>query len=472
MSARVRQEPISGDDTVTSRVTPIARLEQTERQASLPVRAGSVAVPLAAVTLTIFWAIEITDYNAPQWWAVTLLLTGVGTAAALIAGLRFAEWAAVVQAIAVGAADRLIREPILGSDVLAATQEALSVLAEGGNPYSHQYATVSTYSSLSPSQFAYLPGELVYYGIANWLTGDIVGIDRWAGIGIAVLLGVLGFVVGPGRAALAASLYATFGMAAYLALDGSNDTSLTFLCLLAVTLLAFSEQWTRYERPLFLASAFVFAWANTFKHFAWVFFVFVIIYLIVSGRNWRTYLGVNVGVAAFVILPFFLTAPKDFIVNVSRLGAHSVIWGLNLWSAINSATGSSNLVPNGLVVSLIDYTATAVLFIFFLRRPATSLAGALTQGAAVLFVLLFLADWTTLRITSLAASCSWRPLHSRRGSTVCRRRCPAEPRLASSRQPQEACDSRLGRGKHTSPDPLVRRLDFQHLRHSTSRRER
>src|SRR5919112_3853471 len=102
---------------------PVAELrEQWERIARL-----------GALALGTFWAIGSTDYEHAQPWIVALLLGGVLCAWAVVRGARFASWATLAHAVAVGYAERIVRKPFVGSDVLAATREALDVFARGGN---------------------------------------------------------------------------------------------------------------------------------------------------------------------------------------------------------------------------------------------------------------------------------------------------------------------------------------------------
>lgn len=369
-----------------ARATPPAEVEGQER-----------TLLLGALALGLFWAIGSTDFEHAQPWIVGLLLLGALCGWAVVRGARFAPWAALAQIVAVGYAERILRKPFVGSDVLAATREAIDVIARGGNPYDHLYVT----NNPPGSSFPYLPGEIAFYAIPNALFGTLQGADKWAGIGIVFLLATLAPAVGPARAALATALYSTFSYAAYRSTDGSNDTSLAFLVVLATVLLAWSAraeltpQRRGQARVLFYASAVAFAWALLFKQFAWLLYPFIAMALRRRGAAWREHVVVSVGLTVLIVLPFALTAPIPFLRNVvGQVSAHPNVWGLNLWAGLQ--TWNSGLIRALIpVIPALGLIALAAVALVLLTRPVEDLGVALFQGLGLLFVALFLARWTT-----------------------------------------------------------------------------
>jgi len=346
---------------------------------------------LATIALGIFHVVESTDFERPQWWTAALLLAGVLLVAAVLRDARAADWAVLGYAVAVGAADRIARAPVPGSDVLAVTREAIGVLFGGGNPYTHTYLS----SNPPASPFPYPPGEILFYAIPELLVGDIRTADAWAGVGIIALLASLAAVIGPARAALATALYGAFGLAAYRSLDGSNDTALAFLVVFASTLLAFALTGGGARRALLIASAVMFSWALLFKQLAWALYPFVLAHLRRRGVDWRLHGLVTLGLTAALLVPFAVLDPAALWRSFSAaLTFHQNVWGLNLWSVLRTiAPGAVDaLAP---YLAPIPVLAMGIAGVFFLRRPAPDLGGALLQGLAVLFVGLFTARWTT-----------------------------------------------------------------------------
>jgi hypothetical protein len=346
---------------------------------------------LSALTLGVFWAIESTDYEHTQWWTAGLLLTAVLIGAALLRGVRFAPWLVLAHAVAVGFADRVVRSPVGGSDVILVTKEAIGVVARGENPYTHYYET-----TIPPgSPFAYLPGELLFHAIPNAIFGGIDRVNQWSGIGVVVLLAALAPLVGPGRAALATALYGTFGLAAYRAMDGSNDTGLGFLLVLATVLLAWSERPSRVSRWFFYGSAIIFGWALGYKQFAALIYPFVLLYLRRRGGAWRGHGAIAIGLPVVATLPFLLVSPTALLsATTAGLTWHTNVWGLNLWAGLQPlAPGLVDAVSPAL--NVLTPLALLGIALAFALRPAASLSISLLQGLALLFAALFLARWTT-----------------------------------------------------------------------------
>jgi hypothetical protein len=342
---------------------------------------------LAALFLGLFWAIGNINYARPQASVFLLFIAGLAAGALLLSGRRIADWAVLGWAAAIGIIDRFAQVAFNGSDVIGVTVEAIHVVTIGGNPYAH------TYHQTRPqgSPFPYLPGEIAWYGLLQRLTGHVVGVDKWAGIGIVLLLAGLAFAAGPGPAALATVLYATFQPAILRSLDGSNDTSLGFLILLAVVLLAAHG---RFRLPvLFYLSAAFFGWALLFKAFAWLIYPFVVNHLRHSGHAWQRYATVGLGMTILVCLPFAATAPTGFVRNVvAGLSFHRRPFGLDIWAAL----GHRSVERIGIQMApVLVVVAVLLLAAIFLRFPAISLGTALLQGCGVVLVALLFARYAT-----------------------------------------------------------------------------
>jgi hypothetical protein len=367
-------------------VDTTARLHETLAESERLLLLGSLA-------LGLFWAIGISFGTM----AVGLLGAGVLIMGAVLYGgsvsARLAPWATLVYAAIVGVADRLHRTPIIYSDVMNVTQEAIRTLARGQDPYTHTYLSSRPAGTVG---FVYPPGEIAFYAIPNAIWGHIQGTDRWAGIGIVLLLAGLALRVGPVPAAIATALYGTFSAASFRALDGSNDTGLGLLVVLAVALLAMSERGGRGSRALFYASAIAFAWALLFKQFAWFLYPFVAAYLWRRDSEWLHYVGVSLAVVVLAVVPFLLMAPLDFVHDVLVGGAtyHKNVWGVNIWAALepDAPRVIHALAPYLVVVPVL---AVALVMAAVLVRPASNLGFSLFRGLGALFVALYLARWTT-----------------------------------------------------------------------------
>jgi hypothetical protein len=324
-----------------------------------------------------------------RWWTPVFVLLGAGVGWAAFQRGRGAGWIVLTYAAAVGVLDRIVRVPFLESDVMPATDEAIRTLRQGQNPYTHFYL-----STIPPGYpFPYPPGEVLFYAIPKAVFGQISDVDRWAGIVIVLLLASLAFSVGTSRAALATALYATFGLAAFLALDGSNDTSLALLLTAAIVLLAWSERGLPCDRFAFLASAVAFSWALLFKQFAWVIYPFILLHLIRSGRDWRRHALVTLVPFGVLMLFFALQDPAGFVGNVVAGTTHPDVFGINLWAGFAAIAPGLNQAVNPWI-TILGVLAIAITAVPLLLRPGVHLGTAVMQGLAVLFVVLFFARWT------------------------------------------------------------------------------
>jgi len=343
----------------------------------------------AAILAGLFWCVGGIDVEAPQLDRVLLLVAG-----AVLLGLSlrghdqgpFIVWYAFL----IGASERFSRTPLLdGSDVLRATQEAIVNLLQGLNPY-----TVPLTSTIPPgSPLVYPPGELLWYLPAHIWFGDLTRVDTVAGILLTAAIGAAGLRAGWERVALPAMLYATWGIGAFRAIDGSNDVSASFLVVLALAILVFADRDTRLGRLAFVLSAVVFGWAVAFKQFAVVILPLVLRHLAVAGREWRRYGLISVATIAVFVIPFLVWDPAAFLSQqVAVLTFHNNVWGANLLAMLQQYTDVSGWLPFFFAAEIL---VTLVTFALLLRARLPTIGAATFGGCAAILIALLLAKWTT-----------------------------------------------------------------------------
>lgn len=346
---------------------------------------GAVA---AAILLGVLWSVGGIDQSAPQLERMALLGAGL-----LLFGLGVAGRAhpvmAAVYALAIAAAERFGREPFYGSDVLKATTEAIEVFLSGANPYAHLMQ--STYPVGSP--FVYPPGEFLFYLPSYLLTYDITRVDTITGILSVGLIVLAGFRVGWDRVALPAMLYATWGIGAFRAVDGSNDVSASFLVIVALVSLTFADPHSRPGRVAFVLSAVALGWAVAFKQFAVVIAPLVIRHIAVSGREWRRYGVISAGTAAAFILPFLLWDPEAFLSQqVAAVTFHKELWGINLPNLVARYEDVEPLYP---LFFAGEVLLTLLGFALALRMRLGTIGIAALGGCGVVLIALLFARWSS-----------------------------------------------------------------------------
>ena len=343
----------------------------------------------AAILAGLFWCVGGIELNAPQLDRVALLIAG---AVLLGLSLRGADQGPFIcwYAFLIGASERIPRIPLLdGSDVLRATQEALVNLLQGLDPY-----TVPLTSTIPPgSPLVYPPGELLWYLPAHLLFGDLTRVDTVAGILTTAAIGVAGFRAGWDRVALPAMLYATWGIGAFRAVDGSNDVSAAFMVVLALAILVFAGHDTRAGRIAFVLSAVALGWAVAFKQFAIVILPLVLRHLAVAHRDWRRYGLISLATIAVLVVPFLVWDAGAFLSQqLETLTFHQETWGANLLALLQEYVDVTPLVPIFFAAEII---VTLVAFALFLRARLATIGVATFAGCGVILVALLLARWTT-----------------------------------------------------------------------------
>jgi hypothetical protein len=343
----------------------------------------------AALLAGLFWCVGGIDLNAPGLDRMAALIVG---AVLLAVGLRGRDVGALtaLYAVFIAVSERLSRTPFLdGSDVLRATQEAIGNLLRGMNPYA-----VPLTSTIPPgSPLVYPPGELAWYLPAHLLFGDITRVDTWAGILTTAAIAAVGLRAGWDRVVLPAMLYATWGIGAFRAIDGSNDVSAAFMVVLGLALLAFADRGTRTGRVCFVLSAIALGWAVAFKQFAIVVLPLVVRHLGVAGRDWRRYLLISLGTVAVFVLPFLLWDPRAFLgQQVATLTFHTEVWGANLPSLLQQYIDVTALLP---LFFLAEIVVTIAALGLALRARIPTIGVAALAGCGVILIALLLARWTT-----------------------------------------------------------------------------
>jgi hypothetical protein len=188
-------------------------------------------------------------------------------------------------------------------------------------------------------------------------------------------------------------LYAVWGIAAFRTTDGGNDVSGAFLVVVALVALAFAHRAGMPGRVALALSAVAFGWAVAFKQFAWLLWPLVVRHLQVAGAPWRRYLAISGGVAALMIVPFFLWSPRAFLsAQISALTFHDEVWGANLLHTLAAIGPVDALIP--LFVAL-ELGGTVALLALAWRSRIATIGTAALIGAGILVVPLLLARWTT-----------------------------------------------------------------------------
>jgi hypothetical protein len=298
-------------------------------------------------------------------------------------------WAVLVCCIAVSIVIRVSIAPVAGSDVLVATEEALQVKLHHHNPYTHYYMFTKP-----PGQpFPYLPGELAFYWIQEFVTRSSLT-DRWAGIGAVIVLGLLAPISGCARTAIGVAFFGLCPLFLMLSVDGSNETCLTFLSFVAIVLFAYAGQTNGAKQSCFFAgSAIAFGWAIAFKEFSWVVFPFMSRCIAIDAR--RLFFTITLGAAAMMIAPALLADPLAFVRSILVGGqSHAQVWGFNVWASLpHSFIQGPDFVAHARQLS----AAIALLAtVAFWLSTGKTLRDAIVSPILVLATAFLLAPWSSL----------------------------------------------------------------------------
>jgi hypothetical protein len=332
------------------------------------------------------------DYEHPDPIHFALFIAAAAGIAGALLRKRWAGLTVLITVLLAGAYLRTLAGDNRASDVLLATNEALTVLGGGGNPYTHVYAMTNP----PGGPFGYPPGELAFYGLAHMFGLNVFRVDMVAGIIGLGLVASLAPLIGEGLAALALMPLAGSVDLIFHSTDGSNDTAASFLLLLGIVALAWSlDVRGRPGRMLWWTSAVAFGWVVAFKEYALPIAVFVALFLWRSdARRARGWIAAATVTAAVFVLPFFVWNPVAFVSNVGgALLLHPDIWGRNVWHDLLSLEpGEVAIAPLIPAIALAGFAGAAVAL---WRRPAPSLGAAFLQGCVLVAIIFVLARWTT-----------------------------------------------------------------------------
>jgi hypothetical protein len=332
------------------------------------------------------------DYEHPDPIHLAVFIAAGAGLAGVLLRKRWAGPTIFLTVLIAGAFLRAQAGDNRASDVMLTTNEAMMVLAGGGNPYTHAYAM----SNPPGEPFGYPPGEIAFYGLAHLFGINVFRVDVLAGIIGLGLIASLAPLIGDGLAALAMMPLAASVDLIFHSADGSNDTAAAFLVLLGIAALAWSFQVNgRRSQVLWWTSAIAFGWVVAFKEYALPIAVFVALFLWrTDARRARGWIVAAAATTALFVLPFFAWNPVAFVSNVGgALLLHSNIWGRNLWhDFVSLQPGEVAIAP---LIPAITLAACAGVAVALWRRPAPSLGAAFLQGCALLATIFVLARWTT-----------------------------------------------------------------------------
>jgi hypothetical protein len=333
------------------------------------------------------------NYEVPDPVHFGVLIAGFTGIAGALLHKRWAGLVILLTVLALGVYLRALAGDNRASDVMLATNEALTTLASGNNPYTHVYAFTNPPGSL----FGYPPGELAFYGLARLLHANVFRVDMAAGIFGLGVIASLSPLVGDGLAALAIGTLAVAVDVIFHSTDGSNDTAASLLVLIGIASLAWSFAATgvRARQALWWTSAVAFGWVVAFKEYALPIAVFVALFLWrADERRARGWIAVAVATVALFVLPFLVWNPVAFVSNVGgALFTHHNIWGRNIWhDVLILEPGEVAIAPLIPVIALFAFAGAAV---WLWRRPAASLGAAFLQGCALVAFIFFVSRWTT-----------------------------------------------------------------------------
>jgi hypothetical protein len=347
----------------------------------------------AAALLVLLFGIG-GDYANPDPLHLAALVAGAAGLGGALAGRAWAGWLTLTTLVVLGALARATADDFPGSDVLPATREAVAILAAGADPYAHVYA-----STVPPGGvFAYPPGEIVFYAIAQRCGADILRVEHATGILTLLAVAALAPLCGSGFAALAVGVLALAGDLVERTGDGSNDTSASLLILVALLCLAWSLATRgRHAQALWFASAVGFGWAVAFKQYTlpMALFAGLFVWRTSGGRRASAWIAVAAGTTALFVVPFFVWNPAGFIANVGGAYlAHPAAYGRNVWRDLVSfvpglAAAASPFVP------FLALLALAAVTVALWRRPTRSLGAAFLHGCVAVATALVVARWTS-----------------------------------------------------------------------------
>jgi hypothetical protein len=333
-----------------------------ESRAGRPISKTDVVVWLGLIVALV----GLLQTGAPARVAVLSLIVVTAT---LAVSLRWRIGAvAVIVLLGVGIALRVV--PSSGfSDVLVVTEAAIREMLAGGNPYGHGYE-----ESFPPgAPFAYGPLALLWY---------LPSLDEPRRLELLASLVVLIALAVRGRP-LGLAVYAVTPAFVVAAGDGSNDTTMGLLILVALLVAV--------RKPI--AGAVLLAVATTFKPYALAWLPGLIAYAGAIGP----------------LLAFIAASALLWLPALLAWGPDSLLWSVRKADAIHAqpyyslayALGSPEDVPKG-AWSALRVAAGVLLAVlsFVLVRSAASF---IIVGALIFSATLFLGWWGTFAYVAAVA---------------------------------------------------------------------
>lgn len=269
---------------------------------------------------------------------------------------------------------RVVLESTTGSDVLEVTAAAIRRMLAGLNPYGVAYEQ----SRPPGAPFPYGPMALLWY-LPRWWDPAII--ELFVAIAIGLILASQGRLVG-------LAVYVASPILVATAVDGSNDTSLGFLLLLAFMV---ARRWPTVGGGLLAA-------AVAFKISA---LAFVPLYLLWGGaRVGLSFLAVSVVAWAPVVMSWGIAT---FIRSAEMANELHSVPLFSLGGVLDGIAGIR--IPQLDTLRLVLGGIVVVATLRFRR----TLDGVILGGSAVYLVTLFGGNWATFAyLAGLAPVICWR----------------------------------------------------------------
>jgi hypothetical protein len=286
------------------------------------------------------------------------------------------------------------------SDVLAATHEAIAVLLRGGNPYDHFYELTRPPGSPMP----YPPGALLVH-LPGYVASGMIGVQATevvlAGVTMAAFAW-LGVRISWLAALPALAVYAAIPNLVVLSLDGSNDTGVGALLVLAILAVMWALERGADVRALLLAGV-VGGLAVGTKQTALP--IVLLLGLLLWQRHGRPaaarYAAGALGLLLVISLPFLLMDPLAYLRGLTGfLGVHDDVYGWNIWTFVR---GIGWTVWEPAPAAALNLLASAFALVVAVAVRYRSLAGAVAGGLLMTLVALLTARWTTYAYFAMIA---------------------------------------------------------------------
>lgn len=345
---------------------------------------------LLACWLVSAWALgDLTDhYASGRWYTLPIFIAAAVAVLLILRRDQLGSWLALAAGVAAGAAEHLNRPSVVESDVLQQIGLAIRILQSGRDPYT------ALPVELLGGPYLYPPGPLFLYAAARELVGDLVTVERIAGLLTIALLALTARWAGAGRAALVTTAYGTYLFGTFRSLDGDNNTTLALLFCGGAFLLMRGETDDRPGRWSFWASVPVLALGVLLKQLAWPVYAFIALHLW-SSRRGRWHILATIAIVAAAIAPFAVDDPSIVLrLVVGVVGNKSTVYGMNLLGglAIFQPQLARSLIP---VTVAVEVVTALVVTLLALRTGTKDLPDAILRSLGVLFILMILSNWTS-----------------------------------------------------------------------------